>query len=59
MRHPYTVDVYLVGAEPYPCLVCGGQRIDPRHIQTTYDKPRFSDWESVSQVSAAETEEPT
>jgi hypothetical protein len=24
--HPYTVDAYLVGAEPYPCTICGKGR---------------------------------
>lgn len=31
--HPYTVDVYLHGAEPYPCIICQGGRNDPRHAQ--------------------------
>lgn len=25
-EHPYTVDVWLVGAEPYPCTICGKGR---------------------------------
>jgi len=31
LPHRYTVDVILHGAEPYPCVICGGWRQDPRH----------------------------
>lgn len=26
LGHPYTVDVYLHGCEPYPCVICGQGR---------------------------------
>lgn len=29
--HAYTVDVVLHAHEPYPCIICGGWRNDPRH----------------------------
>lgn len=33
--HRYTVDVILHGAEPYPCVICGGWRQDPAHLEPT------------------------
>mgnify|MGYP001573329462 CR=1 FL=1 len=39
--HAYTVDVYLDGAEPYPCIICGeGRRAHERFMDALNEERR-------------------